>query len=152
MKAVKVTENYKAVLEGKLAKGEFVRQMRLQFPNIVTKFNGYDDTVQILKNKQMIFDAPINEAFENVKVYDDRPALTYSLDAFERGVQYELQAAGVLTHDKFNIKADTITGLAFLVGIVASITIGIGFIWLPILLLWLSGQLDVLDGSVARLS
>jgi len=109
MKAVKVTENYKAVLEGKLAKGEFVRQMRLQFPNIVTKFNGYDDTVQILKNKQMIFDAPINEAFENVKVYDDRPALTYSLDALERGVQYELQAAGVLTHDKFNIKADELT-------------------------------------------
>ena len=109
MKAVKVTENYKAVLEGKLAKGEFVRQMRLQFPNIVTKFNGYDDAVQILKNKQMIFDAPINEAFENVKVYDDRPALTYSLDALERGVQYELQAAGVLTHDKFNIKADELT-------------------------------------------
>ena len=109
MKAVKVTENYKAVLEGRLAKGEFVRQMRLQFPNIVTKFNGYDDTVQILRNKQMIFDAPINEAFENVKVYDDRPALTYSLDALERGVQYELQAAGVLTHDKFNIKAEELT-------------------------------------------
>ena len=106
MKAVKVTENYKAVLEGRLAKGEFVRQMRLQFPNVVTKFNGYDDTVQILKNKQMIFDAPINEAFENVKVYDDRPALTYSLNALERGIGYELTSAGIMAHDKFNIKAE----------------------------------------------
>ena len=33
-------------------------------------------------------------AFSGVKVYDDRPALTYSLDALERGIRIELMAAG----------------------------------------------------------
>jgi len=106
MKATAVAENYKAVVEGRLAKGEFVRQMRQQFPDLISQFNGYDDTVQILKNKQVIFESTVNEAFNNVKIYDDRPALTYSLDVLERGIMYELQAAGLMTHDKFNIKGD----------------------------------------------
>ena len=106
MKATAVAENYKAVVEGRLAKGEFVRQMRQQFPDLISQFNGYDDTVQILKNKQVIFESTVNEAFNNVKIYDDRPALTYSLDVLERGIMYELQAAGLMVHDKFNIKGD----------------------------------------------
>ena len=106
MKATAVAKNYKAVVEGRLAKGEFVRQMRQQFPDLISQFNGYDDTVQILKNKQVIFESTVNEAFNNVKIYDDRPALTYSLDVLERGITYELQAAGLMVHDKFNIKGD----------------------------------------------
>ena len=106
MKATAVAKNYKAVVEGRLAKGEFVRQMRQQFPDLISQFNGYDDTVQILKNKQVIFESTVNEAFNNVKIYDDRPALTYSLDVLERGIMYELQAAGLMVHDKFNIKGD----------------------------------------------
>jgi hypothetical protein len=106
MKATAVAKNYKAVVEGRLAKGEFVRQMRQQFPDLISQFNGYDDTVQILKNKQVIFESTVNEAFNSVKIYDDRPALTYSLDVLERGIMYELQAAGLMTHDKFNIKGD----------------------------------------------
>ena len=56
----------------------------------------------------MIFEAPavVNEAFENVKVYADSPALTYSLDVLERGIAFELNAAGIEVHDKFNIKAE----------------------------------------------
>ena len=107
MRTVTATEKYRAVNEGKMAKAEFVRQMRQQFPQFVSQYNGYEDTVQILKNRQMIFEAPVvNEAFENVKVYADRPALTYSLDVLERGIVYELQAAGIEVHDKFNIKAE----------------------------------------------
>lgn len=53
---------------------------------------------------------------------------------------------------KLKLKPDTITGLAFVIGISASIGIGVGFTWLPIILLWLSGLLDVLDGTVARLT
>jgi len=107
MRTVTATEKYRAVNEGRMAKSEFVRQMRQQFPQFVSQYNGYEDTVQILKNRQMIFEAPVvNEAFENVKVYADRPALTYSLDVLERGIGYELQAAGIEVHDKFNIKAE----------------------------------------------
>jgi len=76
MRQVTATEKYNAVLEGKMAKKEFVRQMRQKFPMYVSQYNGFDDTVQILKNKQMIFEIA-KPAFSGVKVYDDRPALTY---------------------------------------------------------------------------
>tara|TARA_B100000683_G_scaffold70285_1_gene68758 strand:- start:1096 stop:2379 length:1284 start_codon:yes stop_codon:yes gene_type:complete len=93
MRQITATEKYNAVLEGSMAKREFVRQMRQQYPMYVSQFNGFDDTVQILKNRNMIYEAS-KPAFSGVKVYDDRPALTYSLDALERGIRIELMAAG----------------------------------------------------------
>ena len=84
------TEKYNAVLEGKMQEAEFVRQMRLAFPQYITQWNGYKDSVQILKNKGMIF--------EN-KLKDVRPiqdmADNFSLDAIERGIDIELEAAGI---------------------------------------------------------
>lgn len=107
MRTVTATEKYRAVNEGRMAKSEFVRQMRQQFPQFITQYNAYDDTVQILKNKQMIFEAPVvKEAFENMSVYADRPALNYPLDVYERGIAIELQSAGIEVHDKFNIKGE----------------------------------------------
>ena len=94
MRTVTATEKYRAVLEGKMAKREFVRQMRQQYPSMVSQFDGFDSAVQILKNRQMIFEAQ-KPAFSGVKVYDDRPALTYSLDALDRGIRAELAAAGI---------------------------------------------------------
>ena len=93
MRQITATEKYNAVLEGSMAKREFVRQMRQQYPMYVSQYNGFDDTVQILKNRNMIFEAS-KPAFSGVKVYDDRPALTYSLDTLERGIRIELMAAG----------------------------------------------------------
>jgi hypothetical protein len=90
MRQVTATEKYLAVLEGKMAKKEFVRQMRQQYPMYISNFDGFDSTVQILKTRKMLFEAP-QKAFSGVKVYDDRPALTYSLDALDRGIRYELQ-------------------------------------------------------------
>ena len=94
MRQITATEKYNAVLEGKMAKKEFVRQMRQAYPMYVSQFNGFDDTVQILKNRQMIFEAQ-KPAFSGVKVYDDRPALTYSLDALDRGIRIELGTLGL---------------------------------------------------------
>lgn len=50
------TEKYHAVLEGKMKEGEFVRQMRQAFPQYITQWNGYKDSVSILKQKAMIFE------------------------------------------------------------------------------------------------
>lgn len=82
------TEKYNAVLEGNMAKQEFVRQMRQQFPNFVSQFNGFEDSVQILKNKGMIFEVKKEEGY---KV----PELNLSLDVIERGIDAELEAAGI---------------------------------------------------------
>ena len=96
MRKVTVTEKYRAVNEGQMSKKEFVRQMRQQYPQHITQFNGFADSVQILKNRGLLFEAAESKkAFSGVKVYDDRPALTYSLDALDRGIRAELAALGV---------------------------------------------------------
>ena len=93
MRLKTVTERYNAVLEGTMAKREFVRQMRNEYPMHVTQFNGFDDSVQILKNRGLLFEAKKEK--KKAKQYDDRPALTYSLDALDRGIRYELESEGV---------------------------------------------------------
>ena len=56
MRQIPVTEKYRAVNEGQMAKAEFVRQMRLAFPSLINQFNGYDDSVTILKRHNMLFE------------------------------------------------------------------------------------------------
>ena len=94
MRVKSVTERYRAVNEGTMSKKEFVRQMRQQYPMHITQFNGFDDSVQILKNRGLLFETK-TEVVEEAKVYDDRPALTYSLDALDRGIRVELATMGV---------------------------------------------------------
>ncbi|AOY78468.1 CDP-alcohol phosphatidyltransferase family protein [Clostridium formicaceticum] len=55
----------------------------------------------------------------------------------------------LVTH---NITPQAITWGAFVLGVVASIVVIQGWMLLSIALLWLSGLLDVLDGTVARLT
>ena len=97
MRAITVTEKYRAVNEGRLAKSEFVRQMRQKYPMYVSQFDGFDSTVQILKNRQMLFEAKVENPTA-VKVYDDRPERNYSLDVLERGIRAELAAMGIMAH------------------------------------------------------
>ena len=54
-------EKYNAIQEGKFTKDQFLRDARLQLPNLVTRFNGYDDAVKILKNRGMISEAVSTE-------------------------------------------------------------------------------------------
>ena len=82
MRQVTATEKYKAVNEGKMAKREFVRQMRLAYPTLITQFNGYSDTVQILKNKGLVFE--VQEEQHN-----------FSDEAVRRGVDIELSVLGL---------------------------------------------------------
>jgi len=81
MRKVTATEKYRAVNEGKMAKGEFVRQMRLAYPSVISQFNGYNDTVQILKNKGYVFE--VQEEQHN-----------FSDEAVRRGMDVEIAAMG----------------------------------------------------------
>ena len=63
-----LTEKYKAVLEGKYNKKQFVRDARLSHPNHITQYNGFDDTVAILKNKGLVFEISDDELG---KILDD---------------------------------------------------------------------------------
>lgn len=101
MKQITATEKLKAVNEGTFSKKEFVRQMRLEFPNHITQFNGFNDTVQILKNRGLLFEEKKKvEKPTKVDSYDNRPTLTYSLDALERGIRAELASLGItMSHE-----------------------------------------------------
>ena len=85
MRQVTAQEKYRAVNEGTMAKPEFIRQMKLAFPQFLSPSNGYDDTVQILKNYNLI-----NE----IKVEQDDTS-KYSDDSLRRSIDIELEAMGI---------------------------------------------------------
>ena len=103
MRQVTVTEKYRAVLEGNMAKGEFVRQMRLAHPQHITQFNGFDDSVQILKNRGLLFEIK-KEVVE--EVMPEPAALPYNDEAFQRGIRYELNAKGIEVHAGANVRLE----------------------------------------------
>jgi hypothetical protein len=84
------TEKYNAVVEGSFNKAEFVRQMRQEFPQHITQWNGYDDTVQILKNRGVIFEAKKKQEKSILPLEDN-----LSLDSIDRGVDVELTTMGI---------------------------------------------------------
>lgn len=51
---------------------------------------------------------------------------------------------------KIGFSANQVTILAFMVGVAAAILVGFGWMWTGILVLWFSGFLDALDGTMAR--
>jgi len=88
MRKVTATEKYRAVNEGQLSKANFLRDMRMAYPSVISQFNGYDTSVQILKNRGLIHEKTAIDS------YDSRAELNISPDSIDRGVRYEIQARG----------------------------------------------------------
>jgi hypothetical protein len=85
-----LTEKYRGVVNETFNKTQFVRDARMALPNLISQFNGFEDTVSILKSKGMISDA--KKADE--KVYN------LSDEAIRRGTDFELEAMGLMSQDK----------------------------------------------------
>jgi hypothetical protein len=83
------TQKYHAVLEGKLQEAEFVRQMRQAYPQFITQWNGYKDSVSILKQKSLIFEK--KEVKKDIDVLADQ----FPINVVERGIDAELEAQGI---------------------------------------------------------
>jgi len=97
-------EKYNAIQEGKFSKDHFLAEARMQQPQLVTRFNGYDDAVQILKNKGMIKEAVVEEAKQpkatKKGLADYRYKPTNEMDKYPyeqilRGLRVELEGLGV---------------------------------------------------------
>jgi hypothetical protein len=100
-----LTEKYNAVLQGEYSKKQFVRDARLAHPNIITQYNGYEDTVAILKNKGMVFEAVDKYKEEKISdhQYEADTESMFSIEEVERGIDYELEKKGFNTiHRDFN--------------------------------------------------
>ena len=86
-------EKYNAIAEGKYNKTQFVRDAKIETPQFISPYNGYDDTVAILKQKGML-----QEAKPTVPAYD-KPDNGYSLETIERAVDYELEGMGLMSNE-----------------------------------------------------
>lgn len=97
-------EKYNGIQEGKFSKDHFLADARMELPNLVTRFNGYDDAVQILKNRGMIKEAKVEEAKQpkatKKGLADYRYKPTNEMDKYPyeqilRGLRVELEQLGV---------------------------------------------------------
>ena len=73
-----IQEKYNAILEGNFSKTQFLRDAKRELSQFLSPYNGYPDTVQILKNKGMLvenFDNYSNDALTamivNLSRYQD---------------------------------------------------------------------------------
>ena len=77
-------EKYNGVNEGAFSKDQFLRDARLQLPNLVSQYNGYDDAVQILKNRGMIQEEKSEMSTADLmKKIDEMPAGELAKDIFK---------------------------------------------------------------------
>ena len=88
-------EKYNAILEGKFNKSQFVRDAQMQVPRFISKFNGYEDTVNILKQKGVI----VENKLTGVEKYDERPKHQHSIESVERAIDYELEGMGFMSNE-----------------------------------------------------
>ena len=79
-------EKYTAIAEGNFSKEQFRRDAQMQLPNIVSKFNSFEDTVNILKNKGMIAEAKMQEP----KYSTAKPEDAIAPDVLDTGIKFEL--------------------------------------------------------------
>ena len=87
-----LTEKYRGVLSESFSKKQFVRDARMEWPQLVNQFTGFNDAVAILKQKGMISEEdkmPEYAEFHNL-----------SDEAIRRGIDAELEAMGLMSHDK----------------------------------------------------
>ena len=89
-----IQEKYNAILEGNFSKSQFVKDAKRELSQFLSPFNGYEDTVSILKSKGVIFEA----AKKEVPHYD-KPEPGYSIETIERGVDYELEGMGLMSQE-----------------------------------------------------
>lgn len=89
-----LTEKFRAIQEGRFTKAQFLRDARLEQPNLVSQHNSYDDAVSILRNRGLLFEAEALPVYHPpvVQVED-----MFSIDTVERGIDVELEKMGVQT-------------------------------------------------------
>ena len=87
-----LTEKFRGVLNESFSKKQFVRDARMEWPQLVNQFTGFNDAVAILKQKGMIS--------EEDKMPEYAEYNNLSDEAIRRGVDAELEAMGLMSHDK----------------------------------------------------
>ncbi len=98
-----IQAQYTDLLEGKMSKQNFMRNVRMEFPQYVTNVTSYDDSIKILKGKRIL-----SEAKQPEGVYGHNPSAevtqypnfdTVNYTQLMKGMRYELSLMGEITDE-----------------------------------------------------
>ena len=90
-----LTEKYRGVLNETFNKTQFVRDARMAMPNLISQFNGFEDTVSILKSKGMISEKADEKALKHHNLSDE---------AIRRGADIEIEEMGRMSQDSVSLE------------------------------------------------
>jgi len=100
-----ISAQYQDLLEGKISKSNFMRNVRMQFPQHISPTTSFDDSVRILKGKRIL-----NEAKKPEGVYGHNPnaeaETSRGIDHLNyyqvyHGIQYELARMPEITDENY---------------------------------------------------
>jgi hypothetical protein len=98
-----IQKQYTDLLEGKMSKANFMRNVRMQFPQYVSPVTSYDDSIKILKGKRIL-----SEAKQPEGVYGHNPSAevtkypnfdTVNYSQLIKGMKYELSLMDEITDE-----------------------------------------------------
>ena len=108
-------EKYTGVREGKFSKAQWLKEAKLTLPHLISPYNGFDDAVQILKNKSMIHEevkADLKKTDKSVEdtnsksfSYGEMSAANVNFDQMLKGMQIEIEKNPELSEEKAREKA-----------------------------------------------
>ena len=98
-----LTEKYRGVLSESFSKKQFVRDAKIAHPTLITSLNGFNDTVKILKNKGFISEKQeLPKQYGKYEIEGIKSEDKFSIEAIERGIDAELEAAGLMSQDSIS--------------------------------------------------
>jgi hypothetical protein len=101
-----IQAQYRDLLEGKMSKANFMRNVRMEFPQHVTNVSSYEDSIKILKGKRILSEAPEGVYGHNPNAETPKKPGIDQLNYYQvyHGIQYELAKMPEITDENY-IKA-----------------------------------------------
>ena len=98
-----IQAQYVDLLEGKMSKANFMRNLRMTYPQHITPTLSYDDSIRVLKGKRMLSEAPEGVYGHNPNAEAPQKPGIDQLNYYQvyHGIQYELAQAPEITDEAY---------------------------------------------------
>lgn len=98
-----IQKQYTDLLEGKMSKANFMRNVRMQFPQHVSPVSSFEDSVKILKGKRILSEAPQGVYGHDPNAEAPKEPGIDQLNYYQvyHGIQYELAKMSEITDENY---------------------------------------------------
>lgn len=98
-----IQKQYTDLLEGKMSKQNFMRNVRMQFPQHISPVTSYDDSIKILKGKRILSEAPQGVYGHDPNAETPQKPGIDQLNYYQvyHGIQYELAKMPEITDETY---------------------------------------------------